>query len=251
MWIEQWKQLRWSGALVALCVVSAGYWIVGCSAGSGGTGLSLGDGLPVGGGGGSGGSGGSGGAGGGGGGGSGGAGGGGGGSVTATPTPVPQCGGGTLNATLTVAAASNADTSPFSATSVRGNAVITVGSGSVFTIVGTLCNPSSGTRTVTIRVAQTLAAGSNYAFTAGSVGDNNYLQYTESTVSNGTPNEKSWTATAGTLTVQSVSGQTVAFRIQGASMAPDPDFFTTNATGTFTLGVTGTVTAMNGLASSP
>jgi hypothetical protein len=39
----------------------------------------------------------------------------------------------------------------------------------------------------------------------------------------------------------------VTFRIQNANMAPDPDFFVSNATGTFSLSFTGSVTAVNGL----
>lgn len=219
-------------------VVFAGFWLTGCSGGSNGTGVSLGGGLPTGGGGG--GPGGSGGGGGNG-------GGNGGGGTTPTPTPVPECGGGTLDATFTAAATSNADTTAFTATKVRGNALNAGANGSSFTFVGTLCQLSAtGNRTITIKVSQPLTAGTTYTLSNGSAGQN-FIQYLESTTTNDQTVEKSWTATTGTLTVQSLTGQSVTFRIQNANLTPDPDFFASNASGTFTLNVTGTVTAVNGL----
>ena len=233
-----------STLMIALCigVGFAGFWLTGCSGGTNGTGVSLGGGLPTGGGGGSGG-----GPGGGGGGNGGGGNGGGGGGTAPTPTPVPECGGGTLDATFTAAVTANADTTAFTATKVRGSALNAGANGSSFTLVGTLCQPpATGNRTLTIKASQPLTAGATYTLSTGSAG-NNFLQYLESTTVNEQTIEKSWTATAATLTVQSVTGQTVTFRIQNAILAPDPDFFTSNATGTFTLNVTGTVTAVNGL----
>lgn len=240
MQIEKFKQFfscfkvlyRSSTIIAALCfmVIFAGSWLTGCSGGSGGSGISLGEGLPTGGGGGP-----------------GGGGGGGGGGTAPTPTPVPECGGGTLSATFSAVAEANADTTAFNSTKVRGSALNVGANGSSFTLTGTLCNPpATGNRLVTIKVNQPLTAGASYPLATGSAGSN-FLQYIESTVSDGQTIEKSWTATAGTLTVQSVTGQLVTFRIQNAAMAPDPDFFTSNATGTFTLNVTGTVTAVNGL----
>ncbi len=237
MRIALWKRFFRTGALMgalSLSVALAASWLAGCSAGSPGTGPSLGGGLPTGGGGGNGPGGGNGG------------GGGGGGGTVPTPTPVPACGGGTLDATFSAVSNGNADITAFSATKVLGNAVNTAGAGS-FTIVGTLCNPpATGNRTINIKVNQALVAGSSYSLSSGSTGDN-FLQYIESTTSNGQTTEKSWTATAATLTVQSVTGKTVAFRVQNATMAPDPDFFVSNATGTFSLSFAGTVTAVNGL----
>lgn len=230
------KPLFQCGALIfALCMgsVLASAWLTGCSGGSGGTGVGLGEGLPTGGGGG--------------GPNGGGGGGGGGGNGVPTPTPIPECGGGTLSGTFTGVAAANADTTTFSATKVRGAALNAGANASSFTLTGTLCNPpAAGNRSVTIKVNQPLTAGATYTLSSGSTG-NSFLQYLESTTNGDQTVEKSWTATAATLTVQSITGQTVIFRIQNAAMAPDPDFFTSNATGTFNLSVTGSVTAINGL----
>lgn len=227
--------LRFTLLLSAVCATS---WLVGCSGGSSGSGLSLGNGLPTGGGGGP--------SGGGGGGGNGGGGGGGGGTI-ATATPEPACGGGGLSASFSTAVGANADTTVFSATKVRGTAVNAGASGSSFTLAGTLCNPpASGNRAITIKVSHPLTAGATYALASGSSGSN-FLQYFESTVNGSETVEKSWTATAASLKVLSVTGQSVTFQIQNATLAPDPDFFTSNATGTFHLNVTGTVTVVSGL----
>lgn len=215
----------------ALCLgaLAAMIWTTGCGGGSSGSGLSLGDGLPAGGGGGP-----------------SGGGGGGGGSVP-TPTPEPACGGGTLAAVFT-ASTSNANVTTFNATKVRGTALIVAGAGSSFTITGTLCAPpAGGNRTVVIKVSGRLAAGTSYPVVGGSAGVNSSLQYLESTTAAGETVEKSWTATAATLEILTITGKTVTFRIRGAVLSPDPDFFTTNATGGFALNVTGSVDNVDGL----
>ncbi len=208
-----------------LSSVCLAFLLAGCSAGSGGTGLSLGSGLPTGGG-------------------SGGSGGGGGGGGT-VPTPEPECGGGNFDGVFTLAAGANADSTAFAATKVRGTAVSAAGGGSTVTVTGSLCHPTAtSNRTMVLKLNGAVAAGTTVTLAPGSVGSHNGLQYLESTTAAGVTTDKSWTAASGTATILSVTGSTVTFKVQNAAMAADPDFFTSNATGTFTLNVTGTVTAL-------
>lgn len=167
-----------------------------------------------------------------------------------------DCSGGEMTANL-ANSTGNAIDEDLVTTKVQGTtAELTIpdlGSGTTFTVLGTLC-PLQVTenqivnRVVTFTATDTTASLQPGTFAIGFDEETNTdhtLAYNESVVDLSTGNavERRWTATAGTITVVSVDGDTAEFTATG-TMTPAEVNGQTLATGTFDLEVTVRVDAM-------
>lgn len=100
---------------------------------------------------------------------------------------------------------------------------------------------TSGSRGITLLVnTNDLKAGKSYSLDDSVPDSSNFatLAYTET---QGTAVPKAWTASGGSIVIDSISGKTYKVRIVNATMITD-DTNDTTATGSFTLNGGGTVT---------
>ncbi len=166
------------------------------------------------------------------------------GNCNGQPTPVPGCEGGFLEATFTNVSGTNAYEE------LSGTLQLTKVTGAIFDtpLVGTfgsdalLCPLQVGVvlRRFQIGVYSKAVVGTPYPLKNQGLLANS-LAYIETPTLNplGT---RGWKASSGTLTIDSIAGDTVTFHVSDAQMVPEPSFsFQTPATGTFTLNITAVV----------
>lgn len=149
-------------------------------------------------------------------------------------------GSGSFTATFSNARGTNADTSMFSNPS-SVQAAVGVGAFKILSVNATKIVGTTGTRIVTITVdTNAFVVGKSYSLDDSVPDSSNFatLAYTET---QGTAVPKAWTASGGSIVIDSISGKTYKVRIVNATMIKD-DTNDTTATGSFTLNGGGTVT---------
>lgn len=176
---------------------------------------------------------------------------------TTAPTPTPtqngtnSCDNGAVSGTFSAAQGTSATTSALQLTNNSGTLQAPAsgtGNAGTLNIASATCVTagSASSRGLNIRATNKPGAITPGSYPLGTAAAqsvmNGGLSYVESTLNNGAPiTTETWTATGGTLVIDSITGNIVRFHITSATMTPTLPGTNATPTGTFTINASGAV----------